>query len=221
MRVTPAILANELTAFKELVNSAETFTDYVQIDMMDGLFVPSNGISAAELAGVRTTLKSEAHLMVKDPENWLEAVANFGSEEIIFHYEAVSDPVATIKLLRDTDFRVGLGVNPETPVTEFLGLADQVDTVMFMAVNPGFYGAPFIPEVMDKIKALREAKPFLNIGVDGGIKFDNAMLAKDAGADFVCVGSAIFAAKDPAQAYCQLKHTLNARVTDPAASGGC
>jgi ribulose-phosphate 3-epimerase len=221
VRVTPAILANELSAFQSLVESAETFTDYVQIDMMDGLFVPSHSISAAELARTRTTLKSEAHLMVKDPENWLEAVANFGSEEVIFHFEAVDDPAATIKLLRDTDFRVGLGVNPGTPIEDFLSLAGSVDTIMFMAVNPGFYGAPFILEVMDKIRVLRQSQPFLNIGVDGGIKLDNAILAKDAGADFVCVGSAIFAADDPAQAYCQFKHILNRRVTDPVVSEDC
>jgi ribulose-phosphate 3-epimerase len=221
VRVTPAILANTLSAFKSLVESAETFTDYVQIDMMDGLFVPSTSISAVELAGIKTTLKSEAHLMVKDPENWLEAVANFGSEEVIFHYEAVADPVATIELLRDTAFRVGLGVNPGTLINEFDSLVESVDTVMFMAVNPGFYGAPFIPEVMDKIRILREAHPFLNIGVDGGIKLDNAVLAKEAGADFVCVGSAIFAADDPAQVYCQFKHTLNSRVTDPVVSEDC
>lgn len=221
MRVTPAILATELSAFQALVTSAETFADYVQIDMMDGLFVPSKSITSAELGKVKTILKSEAHLMVKDPENWLEAVANFGSEEVIFHFEAVANPVETIGLLRDTDFRVGLGVNPETPVKEFLALAGLVDTVMFMAVNPGFYGAPFIPDVMDKIRELRAAKPFLNIGVDGGIKIDNALLAKEAGADFVCVGSAIFAADDPAQVYCQFKHILNRRVTDPVVSEDC
>ena len=221
MRVTPAILANDLPTFTGLVKLAETFADYVQIDIMDGEFVPSTGISAAELAGVKSLLRSEAHLMVTKPEDWLEAVANFGSEEVIFHYEAVADPSATIDLLRDTNFRAGLAVNPDTPVAEFMSLADRVDTVMFMAVNPGFYGAPFIPAVIDKIRELRAARPWLNIGVDGGINLETAFIAKDAGADFVCVGSAIFKADDPAQVYCQLKVSLNKGLTNLADARDC
>lgn len=221
MRVTPAILANDLPALTGLVNLAETFADYVQIDVMDGIFVPSSGVSVGELASVKTVLRTEAHLMVAKPEEWLEAVANLGSEEVIFHYEAVADPAATIKLLRETAFRAGLAVNPETPVREFLTLADTVDTVMFMAVNPGFYGAPFIPEVMDKIRDLRRQRPWLNIGVDGGMNLETAALAKDAGVDFVCVGSAIFKAADPAQAYCQLKVSLNRGLTNLADARDC
>lgn len=221
MRVTPAVLANDLPTFSNLVAVAETFTDYVQIDIMDGIFVPSTGINVSELAGVKTVLKSEAHLMVAKPEEWLEAVANFGSEEVIFHYEAVADPAATVALLRDTAWRAGLAVNPETPVAEFLKLADTVDTVMFMAVNPGFYGAPFVPAVMDKIRELRARRPFLNIGVDGGINMGTALLAKDAGADFVCVGSAIFKAADPAQAYCQLQVSLNGSPINLADARDC
>lgn len=221
MRVVPAILANDLPAFTSLVRSAEGFADYVQIDMMDGQFVPSSSINAAELATVKTTLHSEAHLMVKNPEDWLEACAMFGCEEILFHFEAVSDPAATIRLLRETDFRVGLAVNPETTVADILGIVDKVDSVMFMAVNPGFYGAPFIPEVMDNIRELRRLKRAMDIGVDGGIKLANAVLAGEAGADFVCVGSAIFKESDPGQAYCQFKQRLNPQVIIPGASGGC
>ncbi len=221
MRVTPAVLANDLTTFGQLIEVSETFTDYVQIDIMDGVFVPSTGIGISDLAGVKTLLKSEAHLMVAHPEDWLEAVANFGSEEVIFHYEAVADPEATISLLRDTDFRAGLAINPDTPVGEFLSLADSVDTVMFMAVHPGFYGAPFIPAVLDKIKDLRAQRPFLNIGIDGGMNLETAGLAGDAGVDFVCVGSAIFKAPDPAHAYCQLKASLNRSATNPADVRDC
>ncbi len=221
MRVAPAILATELPSFTSLIRSAETFTEYVQIDMMDGLFVPSTSISASELASVKTTLKSEAHLMVKKPEEWLEAAAMFGSEEIIFHFEAVDDPAGVVKLLRETAFRAGLAVNPDTPVVDILDIVGTVDTVMFMAVQPGFYGAPFIPEVMDKIRELRGRKPSLNIGVDGGLKLDNAKLAKAAGADFICVGSAIFNAIDPKQAYCQFKQILNPQIKIPEAAGDC
>lgn len=221
MRVTPAVLANDLTSFTSLIKSSETFADYVQIDIMDGLFVPSTGITAAELGAVKTTIRSEAHLMVKNPEEWLEALANFGSEEAIIHFEAVRDPAETITLLRDTAFRAGLAVNPETPVADFADLVDSVDSVLFMAVHPGFYGAPFLPEVMDKLRELRTLKPDANIGVDGGMNMETALLARDAGADFVCVGSAIFKAEDPAQAYCQLKTTLNRGRRDLTIAEDC
>jgi ribulose-phosphate 3-epimerase len=221
VRVVPAILANDLAAFTSLVRLSESFADYVQIDMMDGLFVPSTSIDAKQLASVKTTLRSEAHLMVKKPEEWLEAAAMFGCEEILFHFEAVDDPVATIQLLRETDFRVGLAVNPETTVADILGIVDKVDSVMFMAVNPGFYGAPFIPQVMDSIRELRKLRRAMDIGVDGGIKLENAVMAMEAGADFVCVGSAIFKASDPGQTYCQFKQSLNPEVIIPGASGGC
>lgn len=221
MRVVPAILANDPPAFKSLVRAAEGFAEYVQIDMMDGIFVPSKSISAEELARVKTTVRSEAHLMVKNPEDWLEAAAMFGCEEILFHFEAVDDPAAVVKLLKETRFRAGLAVNPETTVSEIIDLADTVDSVMFMAVNPGFYGAPFIPEVMDRIRELRSLRPSLDIGVDGGIKLSNAVLARDAGADYVCVGSAIFNADEPDQAYCQFKQSLNPHIIIPGAAGGC
>jgi ribulose-phosphate 3-epimerase len=221
VRVVPAILANDLPAFTSLVRSAEGFADYVQIDMMDGIFVPSNSISAAELATVKSTVRSEAHLMVKNPEDWLEAAAMFGCEEILFHFEAVDDPAAVVKLLRETNFQTGLAVNPATRVSDFIEIADLVDSVMFMAVNPGFYGAPFIPEVMDSLRELRSLRPALDIGVDGGVKIDTAMLAREAGADYVCVGSAIFKAEDPGQAYCQFKQTLNPHIIIPEAAGGC
>lgn len=209
MRVTPAILANDLPQFVSLIRFAETFADYIQVDMMDGIFVPSTSISVSEVGTVKTTLRSEAHLMVANPEEWLEALAAFGSEAVLFHYEAVADPPGMIELLRDAGFGVGLAVNPETAVTDIIGLVDSVDSVMFMAVHPGFYGAPFLPEVLDKIQEIKKVLPDLMVGIDGGIKEDNAVLAKQAGADFVCIGSAIFLAEDPGQTYNYLKKTLN------------
>ncbi len=212
MRVTPAILANDLPQFTSLIRSAEAFTDYVQIDMMDGVFVPSTSISLSELGTVKTTLRSEAHLMVADPEEWLEAAKSFGCDTVLFHYEAVANPQGVVELLRDTGFGVGLAVNPETSVADILGIVDSVDSVMFMAVHPGFYAAPFLPEVLEKIPELKRAIPDLIVGVDGGIKENNAILVKRAGADFVCIGSAIFLADNPGRVYSRLKEILNTQA---------
>jgi ribulose-phosphate 3-epimerase len=209
VRVTPAILANDAESFKSLVVSAETFADYAQIDIMDGRFVPSTGITPDELRSVRTILRTEAHLMVEKPEEWLEAIGDFGSDEVIIHFEAVKEPRRILDLIRATAFRAGLAINPQTTVAEFSDLAADVDSVLFMAVNPGFYGAPFIPEVMEKVRELRGMFPTLAISVDGGMNEETTLLAKQAGADTVCVGSAIFKADDPGAAYCRLKSLLN------------
>lgn len=208
MRVTPAILANDFQQLAMLIRKAETFADYIQVDIMDGEFVPSTSVSREELAGVKTSLRNEAHLMVARPEDWLETLAEFGSEAVLFHFEAVADPASMIGTIREAGFGVGLAVNPETTVGDIQGLVDEVDSVMFMAVHPGFYGAAFIPEVLDKIGELKEMFPDTQVGVDGGIKEDNALLAKQARADFVCIGSAIFQAPDPGQAYDRLKKIL-------------
>lgn len=201
MRIVPAILTNNPDDFKRFVKTAETFIDYVQLDFMDGLFVPSKSITADELKGVRTTLRTEAHLMVARPEDYLEALKGFGTEKVLFHFEAVSDPLDTMDNLRGQGFAVGLAINPETSLAEVEDLVDQVDMFLFLTVNPGFYGSPFIPKVLDKVRELKESNPHLQIGVDGGVKLDNIKIVKNAGADFACVGSAIFEASDPVQSF--------------------
>lgn len=201
MRVVPAILANNLEDFKRFIKIAETFTDYVQLDFMDGLFVPSKSITPDELRDFRTTLRTEAHLMVKQPEDYLETLKEFGTEKVLFHFEAVSSSLDTLNTIKDKGFTAGLAINPETSLAEVEELTAQVDSVLFLTVNPGFYGSPFMPEVLDKVKELKKSKPHLSVGVDGGIKLDNIKMVKDAGADFVCVGSAIFVSSNPAQSF--------------------
>lgn len=201
MRIVPALLANNLDDFKRFIRVAEAFTDYVQLDFMDGLFVPSKSITPDELRGLKTTLRTEAHLMATRPEDYLGALKEFGTEKVLFHFEAVSHPSATLNNIRDRGFAVGLAINPETSLAEVRELVSQVDSVLLLTVNPGFYGSSFIPEVLDKVRELKESKPSLPVGVDGGVKPDNIKIVKEAGADFACVGSAIFVAPDPAQSF--------------------
>ncbi|MFZ3062851.1 MAG: ribulose-phosphate 3-epimerase [Actinomycetota bacterium] len=201
MRIIPAILANNFEDFQRMIREAGSFTDYVQLDFMDGKFVPSKSIDTSELAKVKTSLRTEAHLMVRSPEGFFDALKNFGVEKVLFHYEALSNPARIIKKLKDQGFKVGLAVNPETSVFDIENLAGEVDSVLFLAVNPGFYGKEFIPEVLDKVKELKRKKPHLDIGIDGGIKLNNVEKIMKAGADFACVGSAIFDTKDPAKSF--------------------
>ncbi len=201
MRITPAVLANSAEELASLVRTAETFTDYVQFDFMDGLFVPSTSASVNDLAELSPKLRSEAHLMVKDPLSYLAGLKIAGTERVIFHFEAVNDPEGVIGSIRESGFETGLAINPETPNDAFDRLISEVDAVLFLAVNPGFYGAPFIPEVMDKIRDLRTKHPHTELGVDGGIKKENIEEVAASGVDYICIGSALFNQKDPKSAF--------------------
>jgi len=208
-RVVPAILTKDPEALAKMVRQAETYADFVQVDIMDGRFVPSNSIACRDLVAVSPKLRWEAHLMVKQPEEQLQCFARAGAEKIVFHFEATSSPLRIIRLIRHLGVKVGLAVNPETPLTTTLSLADSVDSVLFLTVHPGFYGAKFLPEVLDKVIELRSRKPNLEIGVDGGIKESNVAEVAKMGVDYICVGSAIFVQPDPGQSFRRLQSLVD------------
>ena len=200
-RVVPAILTDDPKDLKALVRQAESFTDYVQFDFMDGQFVPSRSVTWEHLANLEMKLSWEAHLMILHPESWLEDLRQAGAQKVVLHYEAAPSPGEVISQARRLDLKVGLAVNPETSVSTFLPLADEVDSVLFLSVHPGFYGSKFIPEVLDKIAEFRSARPDMEIGIDGGIKEGNIVQIARAGVDVICVGSAIFVQPQPAESY--------------------
>jgi ribulose-phosphate 3-epimerase len=203
-RVVPAILTDEPQVLKQLVRQAEGFCRYVQFDIMDGRFVPSHSITCEHLAALDTALDWEVHLMVEDPDQYLAAFREAGASRIIFHYEANPQPDGIIHRVKTLGAEVGLAVNPETPVSSVLSLVSEVDSVLFLAVHPGFYGSPFLPEVMDKVSELRGKCPSLEIGIDGGIKEGNVAQVARVGVDSIYVGSAIFREIDPAESYRRL-----------------
>ena len=200
-QVVPAILTNDPRALGTMVRQAETFTTYVQFDIMDGQFVPSQSITWKHLANLSMKLDWEAHLMVLHPEDYLQGFHQAGAQKVLFHHEAASSPRKVISLARDLDLKVGLAINPETTVSAILSLVDEVDSVLLLTVNPGFYGSKFIPEVMDKVAELRSARPDLEIGVDGGIKENNITQVARAGVDVIYVGSAIFLHPQPGESF--------------------
>lgn len=200
-QVVPAILTNDPRALGTMVRQAETFTTYVQFDIMDGQFVPSQSITWKHLSNLSMKLDWEAHLMVLHPEDYLQGFHQAGAQKVLFHHEAASSPRKVISLARDLDLKVGLAINPETTVSAILPLVDEVDSVLLLTVNPGFYGSKFIPEVMDKVAELRSARPDLEIGVDGGIKENNITQVARAGVDVIYVGSAIFLHPQPGESF--------------------
>lgn len=203
-KVVPAILTDDPQVLQSMADKAATFTDYVQFDFMDGRFVPSHSITIHDLARLQTKLHWEAHLMVTQPEDYLIGLNEAGAEKVIFHYEATPVQYSVISQAKELNLKVGLAVNPETTVPTFLQLVDDVDSVLLLTVHPGFYGSKFIPEVLDKVKELREIRPELEIGADGGIKESNIIQIAKAGLDVCYVGSAIFLQPEPAEKYRKL-----------------
>lgn len=203
-RVVPAILTDEPKALENMVHQAESFADWVQFDIMDGRFVPSRSINYEHLARLQVKFGWEAHLMVKNPENYLEGFKKAGAKKVIFHYEATNSPQEVISQARRLGLGVGLAINPDTPVSTLLPLTDKVDSVLFLSVYPGFYGKEFIPEVLDKIREFKSLYPGMKTGIDGGIKESNITQVARAGVNFIYIGSAIFHQKNPADSYRRL-----------------
>jgi ribulose-phosphate 3-epimerase len=204
IRIVPAILTEDPGELEVLVRQTESFTDYAQVDIMDGQFVPSRSVTCEQVAAVKPKIHWEAHLMVLNPENCLADFRRAGAEKIIFHYEATKEPEKIVRQIRKLGAKVGLAVNPETTIAAITPLVKKVDSVLFLAVHPGFYGAQFIPEVLDKIMAFRKAFPNLEIGIDGGMKEENVGKIARTGVDVICVGSAIFRQPRPGEAYQRL-----------------
>jgi ribulose-phosphate 3-epimerase len=213
VRVLPAILTDNPTRLEKLVSQAESFTDTVQFDIMDGHFVPSNSVSHKDIARLKTKLNWEAHLMVLNPEDFLEGFKRAGAQKIVFHYEATLSPEKIISAIKKLGMRAGLAINPETPISAIETLVEQVDSVLFLSVNPGFYGAKFIPEVLDKIIEFRKAYPKTETGIDGGIKESNIAKVAQSGVDVICVGSGIFMQSDPVASYRRLTELAKAATT--------
>lgn len=199
-RVVPALLSDDQTDLKRMVEILNRITAYAQVDFMDGEFVPSKSITAGDVVDAGPQFSIEAHLMVNDPLSYLNTLSKIKVKKVIFHFSAVSNPVSVINKIRDAGFLAGLAINPEISIDEILPLAELVDSFLLLSVHPGYYGKKFINETFEKIGELKEKEPGSIIGVDGGIKLDNARAIVESGADYICVGSAILKASDPGKA---------------------
>ncbi len=201
MKIVPALLSKEWDTFAVRLRQAESFADYVQIDMMDGVFVPASSFDPGRLNDVETRLRFEVHLMVNDPMACVQVIRNPAITRIIFHVEAATDPVDTAYHIRERGMEAGIAVRPETSVEEAAEILAEFPHVLFLTVDPGRYGSPFKPEVLKKVTAARKMFADKTIGVDGGVSPDNLADIRRAGADSAVVGSRIFLEGDPAANY--------------------
>ena len=173
--------------------------EYIHIDVMDGHFVPNITIGPCVIQSLRKTSNAffDVHLMIENPEKYIEDFANSGADLINFHYEAVENPEKTIDLIRKTGKKVGITIKPETDVNDIMPFVPIVDMVLVMTVNPGFGGQSLIEDCLDKIKTLRNKFPELDIEIDGGVKLTNIKKVTDSGANIIVAGSAVFGAENP------------------------
>ena len=201
IRLSPSLLsANAATLGADAVAALAAGGDRLHYDVMDGRFVPNITFGMPVLAQLRALLGPaaylDAHLMIVEPERYVEAMVHAGANQISVHLEASPHLHRTIQLIRATGAHVGVAINPATPLSAVYDVVELIDTVLVMTVNPGFGGQKYIPQSTDKIRQLRE---FIDqhqlttaIQVDGGIGLDTLATAAAAGVDDVVVGSAFF-----------------------------
>jgi len=204
-KVVPAILTDDPKTLETLIRQAESFTNYMQLDIMDGKFVPSKSISHDALANIDIKLNWEVHLMVEKPETYLKDFRQAGAQKVVFHYESTSSPQDVISEIKSLGMGVGLAINPETSISAIHSLISAVDSILLLAVNPGFYGSQFIPEVLDKVAEIRSISPDSEIGMDGGMKENNVSQVARIGVDVIYVGSAIFLQPQPGESFKRLQ----------------
>ncbi len=203
IKIAPSILSADFTRLAEQLCAAEeAHVDRVQIDVMDGRFVPNITFGTAAVGCLRslTRLTLEAHLMVEPPEDFIEKFALAGADTIIVHQEATPHLHRAIQHIHALGKRAGVALNPSTPAMTIREVLDSLDLVLVMTVNPGFGGQEFIPGTLNKIRELRheiQARGLeCELEVDGGINRETAPLAVEAGADVLVAGSSVFGSKD-------------------------
>ena len=199
IKIAPSILSADFGQLgNEIKRLEEGGADMIHVDVMDGHFVPNLTIGPPVIKALRnySTLPFDVHLMISPVHKYIKDYAESGADIITIHPEATDDLKLSVNLIKKLNKKVGLSLNPDTPIDKIKKFLSSIDLVLIMSVYPGFGGQKFIPNVIDKIKELKNIKKKQNmkfdIEVDGGINFDNSKLLIEAGANILVSGTTIF-----------------------------
>jgi len=199
IKISPSILSADFSKLgSEIQDLEKAKADLIHIDVMDGHFVPNITIGPEVINKLRkyTSLPFDVHLMISPVHDFIKNFAEAGADIITIHPEATNDLVASIKKIKSYNKKVGVSLNPETPVNKVLPVLSLIDIVLIMSVNPGFGGQKFMKETLEKVKILRkeiDSKKYnAEIEIDGGINFENSKIAIKAGVNILVSGTTIF-----------------------------
>jgi len=199
IQISPSILSADFSQLgNEIKRLEEGGADMIHVDVMDGHFVPNLTIGPPVIKALRKqcSIKFDVHLMISPVHKYIEAYADAGADIITIHPEATNNLDESISKIKSLNKKVGVSLNPESKLDLITNYLEKIDLVLIMSVNPGFGGQKFMPEVLDKVKQLKEIKSKRNmnfdIEIDGGINFDNCQLAIEAGANILVSGTTVF-----------------------------
>jgi len=205
IQIAPSILSADFGNLNKDIASVDKHSDLIHVDVMDGHFVPNITIGAPVVAKMRSRNPLDVHLMIENPEKYVEDFAKAGANIITVHAEACKDLKGLIKKIHKLGVKAGVSIKPKTPVSKIKNILGDLDMVLIMTVEPGFGGQEFMEDMMPKIKEIHKLKPKLDIEVDGGINDKTSKIAVKAGANILVAGSYIFKAKNRKKAIESLK----------------
>lgn len=215
-KIAPSILSADFSRLAEEVRAVEKAgADVIHVDVMDGHFVPNITIGPLVVQGLKklTSLPLDVHLMIENPERYVEVFAQAGSDWITIHAEVCPNLKRMIRKVRQLNARPGIVLKPATPLKTLFPVLDDIDLVLIMSVNPGFGGQSFIPATLKKIERLRKIvdqnRYPLEIEVDGGVKVENIREVSMAGGDIFVVGTGIFKTEDYEETIRRLRQEIN------------
>ena len=213
MKVSPSLLSADFSNLAkdiEMINSSEA--DFLHLDIMDGVFVPniSFGFPVMEAVSKICRKPLDVHLMIVQPQNWIDKVKEIGATIMNVHLEACLHLDRTVNAIKNAGMKAGVTLNPATPVSLLVDIIDQLDLVLLMSVNPGFGGQSFIPNTIKKVKELKNLRDSSGskalIEVDGGVNDVTGKLLAEAGVDILVAGNYVFKSTDPLQRISLLKN---------------